>query len=132
MYLFFFFKQKTAYEMRISDWSSDVCSSDLRQCPHRGPVLPENRNVCLPESDYCAEAPAACRLWPSRYCMKSLPIKTHREIAGLRRRRRRPHAAWPEHCPAATPILSRRAPRDSRATPPRITERKNVLEGKRW
>src|SRR3546814_19370765 len=28
-YLFFFFKQKTAYEMRISDWSSDVCSSDL-------------------------------------------------------------------------------------------------------
>src|SRR3546814_6070696 len=29
--LFFFFKQKTAYEMRISDWSSDVCSSDLKQ-----------------------------------------------------------------------------------------------------
>src|SRR3546814_6484133 len=28
-YNFFFFKQKTAYEMRISDWSSDVCSSDL-------------------------------------------------------------------------------------------------------
>src|SRR3546814_13288986 len=33
--VFFFFKQKTAYEMRISDWSSDVCSSDLP-----GPVLP--------------------------------------------------------------------------------------------
>src|SRR3546814_13846267 len=30
--MFFFFKQKTAYEMRISDWSSDVCSSDLA-CP---------------------------------------------------------------------------------------------------
>src|SRR3546814_16000496 len=29
MYSVFFFKQKTAYEMRISDWSSDVCSSDL-------------------------------------------------------------------------------------------------------
>src|SRR3546814_7930309 len=29
----FFFKQKTAYEMRISDWSSDVCSSDLRDLP---------------------------------------------------------------------------------------------------
>src|SRR3546814_5276662 len=28
--VFFFFKQKTAYEMRISDWSPDVCSSDLR------------------------------------------------------------------------------------------------------
>src|SRR3546814_18544864 len=30
--MFFFFKQKTAYEMRISDWSSDVCSSDLLAC----------------------------------------------------------------------------------------------------
>src|SRR3546814_16231769 len=29
MLVFFFFKQKTAYELRISDWSSDVCSSDL-------------------------------------------------------------------------------------------------------
>src|SRR3546814_1940553 len=33
---FFFFKQKTAYEMRISDWSSDVCSSDLPEL-----LLPE-------------------------------------------------------------------------------------------
>src|SRR3546814_17631490 len=33
---FFFFKQKTAYEMRISDWSSDVCSSDLDTLSHRG------------------------------------------------------------------------------------------------
>src|SRR3546814_2553734 len=32
-FFFFFFKQKTAYEMRISDWSSDVCSSDLPQHP---------------------------------------------------------------------------------------------------
>src|SRR3546814_8123072 len=30
LFVIFFFKQKTAYEMRISDWSSDVCSSDLR------------------------------------------------------------------------------------------------------
>src|SRR3546814_6902871 len=40
VYLFFFFKQKTAYEMRISDWSSDVCSSDLlhrlRDCRDMG------------------------------------------------------------------------------------------------
>src|SRR3546814_3772084 len=33
--LFFYFKQKTAYEMRISDWSSDVCSSDLRATAYR-------------------------------------------------------------------------------------------------
>src|SRR3546814_4954669 len=31
--VFFFFKKKTAYEMRISDWSSDVCSSDLAASP---------------------------------------------------------------------------------------------------
>src|SRR3546814_962760 len=38
--LFFFFKQKTAYEMRISDWSSDVCSSDLLQRIYVRPKLP--------------------------------------------------------------------------------------------
>src|SRR3546814_8593933 len=36
--LFFFFKQKTADEMRISDWSSDVCSSDLHLYLRRGVV----------------------------------------------------------------------------------------------
>src|SRR3546814_6901831 len=36
---FFFFKQKTAYEMRISDWSSDVCSSDLMGGSHTLPRL---------------------------------------------------------------------------------------------
>src|SRR3546814_11883783 len=36
---FFFFKQKTAYEMRISDWSSDVCSSDLLAKPFGDDVL---------------------------------------------------------------------------------------------
>src|SRR3546814_2431586 len=38
-YLFFFCKQKSAYGMRISDWSSDVCSSDLLCAyPHRWPI----------------------------------------------------------------------------------------------
>src|SRR3546814_10085409 len=36
MMFFCFFKQKTAYEMRMSDWSSDVCSSDLQPLPVRG------------------------------------------------------------------------------------------------
>src|SRR3546814_9472736 len=39
--LFFFFKQKTAYEMRMSDWSSDVCSSDLL---HRTLDIKTNRS----------------------------------------------------------------------------------------
>src|SRR3546814_5537908 len=39
--MFFFFKQKTAYEMRISDWSSDVCSSDLHPVDmvYAGPIF---------------------------------------------------------------------------------------------
>src|SRR3546814_7599130 len=41
IFLFFFFKQKTAYEMRISDWSSDVCSSDL----HRSDLGLDPRHV---------------------------------------------------------------------------------------
>src|SRR3546814_2851803 len=36
LWCFFFFKQKTAYEMRISDWSSDVCSSDLEAKAQEG------------------------------------------------------------------------------------------------
>src|SRR3546814_929005 len=44
----FFFKQKTAYEMRISDWSSDVCSSDLS--------APEPGAHCLAESLFRGEA----------------------------------------------------------------------------
>src|SRR3546814_8875439 len=43
--LFFFFKQKTAYEMRISDWSSDVCSSDLAVAVFRDNPAGEVRNV---------------------------------------------------------------------------------------
>src|SRR3546814_4306111 len=37
MMFFYFFKQKTAYDMRISDWRSDVCSSDLVMAHRRGP-----------------------------------------------------------------------------------------------
>src|SRR3546814_1817083 len=42
---FFFFKQKTAYEMRISDWSSDVCSSDLVAVDLIGPMRCELLDV---------------------------------------------------------------------------------------
>src|SRR3546814_13822260 len=47
----FFFKRKTAYEMRISDWSSDVCSSDLQcACRGRGRLreMAQRRGVALP------------------------------------------------------------------------------------
>src|SRR3546814_2793707 len=53
---FFFFKQKTAYEMRISDWSSDVCSSDLGAANRQGDVIVdhqigEEHQVSVPVSD---------------------------------------------------------------------------------
>src|SRR3546814_9746890 len=49
-FVFFFFKQKTAYEMRISDWSSDVCSSDLRtaDCGDCSAIRPTHRPTRLP------------------------------------------------------------------------------------
>src|SRR3546814_3270110 len=59
---FFFFKQKTAYEMRISDWSSDVCSSDLADPDHADCRV---RSQCAPMRGlYRAELsrlPAYCR-----------------------------------------------------------------------
>src|SRR3546814_5252725 len=68
--MFFFFKQKTAYELRISDWSSDVCSSDLawpRIAP-RGCGTPEAvvRGLHLDDGPL----PIACRDGPE----KRLPV----------------------------------------------------------
>src|SRR3546814_5481878 len=52
-FYFFFFKQKTAYEMRISDWSSDVCSSDLR---------PHTENLGLETADVALDAKGAIKV----------------------------------------------------------------------
>src|SRR3546814_8160133 len=52
--MFFFFKQKTAYELRISDWSSDVCSSDLRRAP--SPATPLTRRASA-DVEACSPAP---------------------------------------------------------------------------
>src|SRR3546814_20404097 len=72
--VFFFFKQKTAYEMRISDWSSDVCSSDLSVdslWTRQHPAGPEGREECLfhagagGEGDETDEfGPAHCTICP--------------------------------------------------------------------
>src|SRR3546814_14491249 len=45
--MFFFFKQKTAYELRISDWSSDVCSSDLPDAHHPSDPALTNRQLMI-------------------------------------------------------------------------------------
>src|SRR3546814_18029609 len=52
LFVFFFFKQKTAYEMRISDWSSDVCSSDLSAYWEGGKGLGSEGGIeCLAVND---------------------------------------------------------------------------------
>src|SRR3546814_15165392 len=56
MFVFFFFKQKTAYEMRISDWSSDVCSSDLAQARDCDPVVGGGLRAALEEMRLSADA----------------------------------------------------------------------------
>src|SRR3546814_8102043 len=63
VFSFFFFKQKTAYEMRISDWSSDVCSSDLL-CP----LSQHRRPVAAGWKEQPADVGTAARLslWPAR------------------------------------------------------------------
>src|SRR3546814_13010224 len=58
LFCFFFFKQKTAYEMRISDWSSDVCSSDLG----KPPTLPYLRSVHSSNWSSQPKRRRACRL----------------------------------------------------------------------
>src|SRR3546814_20058163 len=92
---FFFFKQKTAYEMRISDWSSDVCSSDLRQDSNLRPSGPKPDALpgCATPRGRCALA-AFIPMWqpekhangiwwarrdsnpqPSRYERPALPLR---------------------------------------------------------
>src|SRR3546814_3038404 len=67
--LLFLFKQKTAYEMRISDWSSDVCSSDLAPERHamnrliRFGVIPET--VTASPASSCIRKPMKARIEPS-------------------------------------------------------------------
>src|SRR3546814_8941991 len=70
MVVIFFFKQKTAYEMRISDWSSDVCSSDLdgkgkgeaAEQPERSAI--SFRNDPIGESFAINAAELALQFWP--------------------------------------------------------------------
>src|SRR3546814_8830071 len=67
-YVVFFFKQKTAYEVRISDWSSDVCSSDLPEpCLSRSsPRVAGSRSGTLDADAHHGNRPQAHRSGPPR------------------------------------------------------------------
>src|SRR3546814_3448923 len=73
--LLFFFKQKTAYEMRISDWSSDVCSSDLGSLRRKMVAF-----LLSPRHDHSAFH-AQCALHP-RLIGFALPPRQYGRVAG--------------------------------------------------
>src|SRR3546814_1060399 len=70
MIFFFFFKQKTAYELRISDWSSDVCSSDLAVSLLRG-VTDHERHENHPPLGRPRDARGL--VWGRRYAAPRVP-----------------------------------------------------------
>src|SRR3546814_11198297 len=126
MCLFFFFKQKTAYEMRISDWSSDVCSSDL--------VVAANETV-LTQS--LGEPGTACRTKMGRSASRTRcepqsqrsPTRQQEAIvSGLDQRRQRQAACRP----SLPKRLADRPQTLIQLTQRRQKARKSVVEGERW
>src|SRR3546814_18956263 len=73
--LFFFFKQKTAYEMRISDWSSDVCSSDLLSAAATAGWRAHTSlsQAVIPDGCHTTHPNCHCRACPGNPCPKQAP-----------------------------------------------------------
>src|SRR3546814_5767250 len=93
--LFLFFKQKTAYEMRISDWSSDVCSSDLPS-PRRSRGEGDRREAVVEGRRRCAIAPPSARraaTSPSQRDREDHSTSTGFAAIASRRARSRPTSA---------------------------------------
>src|SRR3546814_15896847 len=102
----FFFKQKTAYEMRISDWSSDVCSSDLPASPpsassasSREDEINEKRSVAFfPRQERSSTANNVRCNSSNMSEMRSLPL-CPRQISAFRMR-------WVRSCQASPPAAN--------------------------
>src|SRR3546814_8718162 len=87
IFLFFFFKQKTAYEMRISDWSSDVCSSDLRRGDYLGAtvqVIPHVTDTIkeFVQADLDGEDFVLCEIGGTVGDIESLPLDRKSVVSG--------------------------------------------------
>src|SRR3546814_1411786 len=78
--LFFFFKQKTAYEMRISDWSSDVCSSDLIQNSLDAVSLYLDGKDADPPASIETEGELAALAYPLRQMVKAAQLIRQEKI----------------------------------------------------
>src|SRR3546814_4083202 len=81
----FFFKQKTAYEMRISDWSSDVCSSDLsvpaRKPPRRSPLRCAV-SISIPRVKSCCSRVRS--IWPAKCSARTGNCRNRLILFGMR------------------------------------------------
>src|SRR3546814_10917753 len=113
LFCFFFFKQKTAYEMRISDWSSDVCSSDLLACEShlpcsrfllplslgalRGASTPGKRTLrrrsgrAARQVDACVNLPTPLNLAPEEEPLRSEERRVGKECVSTCRSRWSPY-----------------------------------------
>src|SRR3546814_10595400 len=76
----FFYKQKTAYEMRISDWSSDVCSSDLAAARSRPSCLNSLWRASAARSVSAARSKRATLAPASRMAPTMAPLRTLMEV----------------------------------------------------
>src|SRR3546814_971929 len=89
MYFFFFFKQKTAYEMRISDWSSDVCSSDLADTFPQQPEVHEMVDVAMQACQRGATLTRQLLAFSRRQSLNSELFDASAVISGMRSEERR-------------------------------------------
>src|SRR3546814_16307114 len=128
MFFFFFFKQKTAYELRISDWSSDVCSSDLNPCAAVAPP----RRLCGSRAGLVVGAPG--RAFPGLEQPGGAgPPPAHLTLRGRAPRQptldRRAPAPCPAPC-AGAPTRGAAAGRAAGAARRRVDRRQMRVQGK--
>src|SRR3546814_14941558 len=120
--MIFFFKQKTAYEMRISDWSSDVCSSDLpaKLDPETAILVLLTRRMIMCGRNVSWEKPAAGEV-EALLATIELPAQDREEILELDWQRAvAPHPQW---------LQDHREP-GYHPDPMDAVDRKSVVEGK--
>src|SRR3546814_18640075 len=135
-----FFKQKTAYEMRISDWSSDVCSSDLwfphdprRQAPSTAPPVRPAASHGGPHRDHGGDARAA-----ADGIRKANGRNLHGPPAAVQcaahrpKQREKPEGLnYSPKIPANPPIFPPPPKHLQKLTPPRTKKSKSDREGKK-
>src|SRR3546814_11091784 len=118
VFVFFFFKQKTAYEMRISDWSSDVCSSDLKS---RGPTKRRSMHCPGTSDRRCASSGGGAKRLRRSFVWRVATMEARQRAACFR---------CPCHGARGRPSSSR-APGSAIASPPLARSHTNRSDERR-